>query len=512
MSLANAGVTHTVEATVITPAYNEEAALPPVLAALEPLRRGGVEVIVVDDGSTDRTRDVAEAAGFWVLQLDTNQGKADAVRAGLAVAMGRKIIVVDSDGTYPVNAIPAIIGLLDRFDIVLGARITGRDNIPVLNRYGNAALRTAIHWFSGFRSKDPLTGLYGIRREHLEAMDLRSRGFGLEAEICVKAARMGLRWTDHPITYAERVGESKLSPIRDGLVITSTVVKTLFSGPRVPPAPGRAPRIRPAPLAMVATGASVAVLTVAVIILATITVLAVASLLGADVDASPGIAIAGAATMAVGLALWRLAHRWGRPGPRMMGLLAPAGIAIGAVALGIGVFGADRLGLAADRPGIEATLTGLAVGGILATAVAGFAVARIAVPVGRVATRREWRMEVGESIRSVMRRHGEWLALAAIGVYFALPVVRLIAIDAVIGFDEAIYANTSRSWLEGTPNTGWSAHRSPGISAIGVLAAPIGEVSAFRVIGLISGLAMIVGGWRSPAASAVWRPACLRPC
>lgn len=220
----------TTAAVVIVPAYNEEAGLAAVLHELAPLREQGIEVLVVDDASTDRTVLVAEAAGVRVTRRRRNGGKGAAIRTGVAAVDAPKVVIIDADGTYPVEAIVPIVRLLDDHDIVLGARTVGRGNIPIFNRLGNTALRLVIRAASGFGSADPLTGLYGIRREHLDAMELRSDGFAIEAEIAVKSARLGLRHVDYPIGYAERIGESKLNPVRDGSVIAATILRLVLDG------------------------------------------------------------------------------------------------------------------------------------------------------------------------------------------------------------------------------------------------------------------------------------------
>lgn len=210
-------------ATIILPAFNEERGVAAMLHQLGPLRERGAEVIVVDDGSTDRTAAVAEASGVRVVRRRRNGGKGAAIRSGARAATGSKLVVMDADATYPVAAIPEMLRLLDDHDIVLGVRDVGRGNIPLLNRLGNAALRVAIRLVSGFRSADPLTGLYAVRRESLLAMSLDSRGFGIEAEIAIKSAHLRLRATDHPVGYHPRIGDSKLNPIRDGWVIAATI-------------------------------------------------------------------------------------------------------------------------------------------------------------------------------------------------------------------------------------------------------------------------------------------------
>jgi dolichol-phosphate mannosyltransferase len=217
-------------ATVVVPAYNEERGLAAVLDQLRPLRAAGVDVLVVDDGSCDRTALVGRAAGVRVVQRERNGGKGAAIRTGLQTVSTDRVVVIDADGTYPVHAIPAMIRLLDDHDLVLGSRMLGRGNIPFLNRLGNAGLRMAIRVVSGFRSADPLTGLYALRREHVDALDLRSTGFGIEAEIAIKCAQLGLRAVDYPIAYGARIGNSKLHPMRDGLTIGGTIAALALGG------------------------------------------------------------------------------------------------------------------------------------------------------------------------------------------------------------------------------------------------------------------------------------------
>ena len=478
------------DVSLITPAYNEEEALPSVLAALAPLREQGLEVIVVDDGSTDGTSRVAGQSGVEVVRLQRNVGKAGAVRAGLDAAARTKIVLIDADATYPVDVIPEFGRLLDDYDVVLGARTAGRIHIPAVNRFGNAALRTIIQWFSGFGSVDPLTGLFGIRREHLAAMDVRSRGFGLEAEMAVKAARMGLRWIDVPITYSERIGTSKLRPVQDGLIITWTVVRTLFSGPRTVPARGRADRLRPAALAIATTALSLALLTVAAIVLGVAAILSLAALVEPTIPLTTAVIAPGVLTLGAAVMLWRLVTRWGRPGPALLAPLALGATAGGALLVGAGVVVADAVGVLHDAARHAITARALLIAAALAL---------IASPLAYVLALRapSIRNQLEDAIGSVARptTRGELLALGAILFFFLVPVTRYIAVAPIFGFDESIYANTARAWLEGTPNTGWSAHRSPGISLLGLPAVSFAAEWAFRLVGLLAGACCVVMAW-----------------
>jgi dolichol-phosphate mannosyltransferase len=210
-------------ATVVLPAYNEEIGLAALLPSLVELSRDRFEVVVVDDGSTDATASLAESFGCRVVRHAANSGKGVAVRTGLSAARGDKVIIMDADDTYPVDAVMELINRLDECEMVVGVRTLGRTNIPPLNRFGNAVLTTAIRLASGSPWTDPLTGFYGMRRNVLERMDLQSNGFTLEAEIAMKSVRLGLRVMDHPIVYRARAGASKLHPIRDGIRIAGTI-------------------------------------------------------------------------------------------------------------------------------------------------------------------------------------------------------------------------------------------------------------------------------------------------
>jgi len=213
--------------TVIIPAYNEEEGLSVVLGKMFSVVDDTYEVIVVDDGSTDGTAEAAARFPCRVLTHATNRGKGEAMRTGIRAARGENLIFIDADDTYPVELIPQITSRLDAADMVLASRARGKRQIPAFNRLGNAIFRNLIRHLYGFRPCDPLTGLYGIKRAHLLNMRLDSSGFGIETEIAIKAARMGLRTYDISIEYRPRLGEAKLRGLEDGYRIFQTIVKML---------------------------------------------------------------------------------------------------------------------------------------------------------------------------------------------------------------------------------------------------------------------------------------------
>jgi hypothetical protein len=228
------GFTATVHPTVLSvsvviPAYNEERGVVTVVEKLRPLLGARSEILVVDDGSSDATGISAAIAGARVIRHAKNRGKGAALQTGLSNAYGEKIVVIDADDTYPVEAIPDLIKALDEYDVVLGRREAGRANISPLNRLGNNVFRHAISVAARRRVADPLTGLYGFNSSVAARLNLTSPGFGIEAEIVIKACRLKARLLEVPIGYRPRIGQSKLSPIRDGIVITRTIASLMLA-------------------------------------------------------------------------------------------------------------------------------------------------------------------------------------------------------------------------------------------------------------------------------------------
>lgn len=213
--------------TVIVPAFNEEDAIGVVLSDLYEILDDSFEVIVVDDGSTDATVEIASQFLCQIISLSPNQGKATAVKAGADAARGLNIILIDADDTYPCEAILQIAESLEEYDVVVASRRRGRDNIPRFNRIGNQIFCSLLCYLYNYGPKDPLTGLYGIRKSKLDQMTLDASGFGIETELAINVGRMGLNVLDIPIRYRSRIGEAKLHSFTAGLRIFHTIVKAL---------------------------------------------------------------------------------------------------------------------------------------------------------------------------------------------------------------------------------------------------------------------------------------------
>ena len=217
-----------IRTTVVLPAYNEGAALPHVLTELGEYLDQSYEVLVVDDGSSDDTADVAERYPVRLVQHPSNRGKGVAIRTGIAEAQGENVVIMDADATYPVPAIKQMVELLDDNDLVRGIRESEPESMPALNRFGNWLFNKLLAISHGLEGTDHLSGLYAIRRSAAVRLGTEARGFDIETEIGIKAKARGLREATIPISYLPRMGEKKLSAGRDGLRILGRVIVLLL--------------------------------------------------------------------------------------------------------------------------------------------------------------------------------------------------------------------------------------------------------------------------------------------
>lgn len=225
------GVRNKTVYTIAVPAYNEEEALPVVLSKIFDLigNDGRFEVLVINDGSTDRTREVALNYPCRTISHITNLGKGEAMKTAIRNARGEYIIFTDADDTYPPEGILEIAKHLGQYDMVVASRFYGQENIPPLNRFGNAVFRNLIHYIYGFSAFDPLTGMKGIKKKLIAEMDLRPKGFGIGVDICIKATLMKLSIKDIPIHYRPRIGQTKMRIIKGTYCIMSVIISNIGS-------------------------------------------------------------------------------------------------------------------------------------------------------------------------------------------------------------------------------------------------------------------------------------------
>ncbi|MDR2855298.1 MAG: glycosyltransferase family 2 protein [Methanomicrobiales archaeon] len=204
--------------SLIVPAYNEQEAILPVIDEYYPYVD---EIIVVDDGSSDETYVRACTrvdAKVKVYQHAKNQGKVGALRTGVSHASGDIIVFTDADCTYPACYVPEMVRILKegKADLVLGARLEDRKNIPLFNRIGNTIFSSLAGYISGKIIQDAQTGYRAMFKDRIPMLDVTAKSLEFETKMTVRAAKLGYTIIEIPIVYRERVGVSKLHPIRDG--------------------------------------------------------------------------------------------------------------------------------------------------------------------------------------------------------------------------------------------------------------------------------------------------------
>ncbi len=222
------------------PVLNEEGSIGETLTrclairpALEELGLRDFEVIVVDDGSTDRTADrVREYPGVRLIQHSVNRGYGAALKTGFAAAAYGLIGFLDADATYPPEEFPALCRpIVDgRADLVIGSRMLGADSeMPLVRRVGNTFFATLLTLVGRSAVSDSASGMRVFRREALGLLSPLPDGLNLTPVMSTRAVHERMGVLEVPISYRERVGRSKLSVTRDGLRFLTTIVWTTLT-------------------------------------------------------------------------------------------------------------------------------------------------------------------------------------------------------------------------------------------------------------------------------------------
>ncbi len=221
--------------SVVIPAYNEAKTIGGVISdTMLSLQSFGMpfEVIVVDDGSTDDTTQIAQRYKVTVLANGKNRGKGYALRKGFHRAKGNMIVTIDADGSHNPKEIPALVNrLLKGVDMVAGSRALGYRiaSTSRLHRLGNWIISAIILILTEKYVADSQTGFRAFKKEALKGLNLTSDGFDIEAEITVKALANGFVFEEKPIMCQEReYGKSSLRIYSDGIKIFKTILRARF--------------------------------------------------------------------------------------------------------------------------------------------------------------------------------------------------------------------------------------------------------------------------------------------
>jgi glycosyl transferase family 2 len=223
--------------SVVIPALNEEDGIAEIIGRIDKQRsalsEAGVsdlEIIVVDDGSHDRTPEIAASfTGVRLIQHPVNRGYGAAIKTGFASARGELLAFTDADGTYPPERFADLckVALEQRADVVVGSRRSGeRSEMPRVRRIGNFVWSNLVSVIGNKRVADPASGMRVIRQSALRQLYPLPDGLNFTPVMSTRSVHEDLKVVEVPIAYTERLGRSKLSIVRDGTRFLKTILWT----------------------------------------------------------------------------------------------------------------------------------------------------------------------------------------------------------------------------------------------------------------------------------------------
>lgn len=225
--------------SIVVPAYNEEDSVGQCIErclTIEPelkkLGLEGMEVIIVDDCSKDRTAEIVKGyldKGVVLIHHKVNRNYGGALKTGFRHARGNYLAFMDADGTYPPEYFPSMIQALleQNADLVIGSRMAGVESeMPLTRRVGNTLFAGLVTMIGNVRITDSASGQRILKREVLEKLYPLPDGLNFTPVMSTRALHEDLKMIEVPIRYEERAGESKLSVVRDGLRFLFTILGT----------------------------------------------------------------------------------------------------------------------------------------------------------------------------------------------------------------------------------------------------------------------------------------------
>jgi glycosyltransferase involved in cell wall biosynthesis len=218
--------------SIVLPAKNEAQGAVSVLPRLRELYPEA-EIILVDDGSTDGTADIARDCGVAVISHPYSKGNGAAIKSGARAASGDVLVFMDADGQHDPEAVAGLLAELDSgYDMVIGARGGRSDQASLARWSANSFYNRFSSWMVGHEIADLTSGFRAVRREKfIEFLYLLPNGFSYPTTSTMAFFRAGYSVSFIPISVAQRVGQSHISLLRDGVRFFLIIFKigTLYS-------------------------------------------------------------------------------------------------------------------------------------------------------------------------------------------------------------------------------------------------------------------------------------------
>jgi glycosyltransferase involved in cell wall biosynthesis len=222
--------------TIVIPALNEEGAIGSIIERCLEAREGicrvaglaDVEIIVVSDGSTDRTAEIAKCyEGVSVVEFPVNRGYGAAIKHGWELGSGNLLGFLDADGTCDPRYFEELcyLAVAENADVVLGSRMGPESRMPRIRRVGNRVYALLLGFLCGRHVTDTASGMRVVRRAALADLYPLPDGLHFTPSMSARALLNNLRVMEVPMRYEERIGRSKLSVVRDGLRFFRTIIE-----------------------------------------------------------------------------------------------------------------------------------------------------------------------------------------------------------------------------------------------------------------------------------------------
>ena len=216
--------------SIVIPAFNEEGAITSGIREIrEVMDPSGYEyeIIVVDDGSEDKTAELARAEGVNLIERPENQGYGAALKAGIRRSAHDVIVITDADGTYPAKYIPELVEQLGMYDMVVGARTGENVAAPLVRKPAKWVLRKLASYLAGRHIPDLNSGLRVMRKSLIARfVHLLPSGFSFTTTITLAALCSGSLVKYIPIDYHARIGKSKIRPTH-AFDFTLLIIRTI---------------------------------------------------------------------------------------------------------------------------------------------------------------------------------------------------------------------------------------------------------------------------------------------
>lgn len=220
--------------TIVIPVYNEAKNIRYVIENIKSVCNFPHEILVIDDGSTDGTSEIAKYYGANVIRFNENKGKGTALREGIRKANGDSIVFIDGDGQdNPEDIIKLLEPIYyDQYDFVNGSRFLGifeKDSITKRNYYLTLSVNKMVSLMFNHKVTDIFAGFRAFKKSSIENINFESMEYEIEAEMLIKSIVLGLNIVEVPVTRSKRkTGATKLKIFRHGSRIMTTIFKYYF--------------------------------------------------------------------------------------------------------------------------------------------------------------------------------------------------------------------------------------------------------------------------------------------